>query len=314
MSAPAAADHRLHSHVELDAERVSDMLAPLLVGRAVAEVVRLDGGLVNTLFRVTLVDDTRLALRVHVGGMDAFERERRVLAALTGRVVVPHVLLTNASLERCDHPYLAYDWIDGITLNECRREHGQQALLQLAESLGDVLARIAACAVGGLGAIEVASRLTQALCRLEQGRARARLGANVADALRARLHREKSTLRELERHAGFLHGDFSGRNTLARNEEGRWSVSGIVDWESASSGCVLWDVGSLFRYSARYSGAFADLFERGYRAAGGTLPDGWRRAARLLDATRLVAILDEDRELSDVFSECRELIDALLDE
>jgi hypothetical protein len=77
-------------------------------------------------------------------------------------------------------------------------------------------------------------------------------------------------------------------------------------------GSGLWDVGSLFRYPRRYSPEFRAEFERGYRAARGELPDDWWPAARLLDSTRLVAILAEPQELPSVFAECRELIAAIV--
>jgi hypothetical protein len=88
----------------------------------------------------------------------------------------------------------------------------------------------------------------------------------------------------------------------------------LIDWEAAFSGSQLWDVGSLFRYSQRYTETFRQGFERGYRDAGGALPEDWLRTARLLDATRQVATLNEERELPVVFAECRELIEAMLTE
>ncbi len=84
-----------------------------------------------------------------------------------------------------------------------------------------------------------------------------------------------------------------------------WQVSGLLDREAAACGATLWDVGSLFRYSHRYGVEFREGFARGYRAAGGTLPEDWWRTARLLDATRLVAILDGEALLTEVFAECR---------
>lgn len=42
------------------------------------------------------------------------------------------------------------------------------------------------------------------------------------------------------------------------------------------------------------------------------MPEGWWRIARLLDSTRLVEILNEERELPVVFAECRELIEVVM--
>jgi hypothetical protein len=54
--------------------------------------------------------------------------------------------------------------------------------------------------------------------------------------------------------------------------------------------------------------------ERGYCDAGGALPEDWLRTARLLDATRQVATMNEERELPVVFAECCELIEAVVTE
>ncbi|MBO0721673.1 MAG: hypothetical protein J2P41_12670 [Blastocatellia bacterium] len=64
----------------------------------------------------------------------------------------------------------------------------------------------------------------------------------------------------------------------------------------------------MFRNSPDYSETFCQLFERGYRGAGKTLPDIWLRTARLLDTTIQVSTLNEGLERPVVLPECRELI------
>jgi Ser/Thr protein kinase RdoA (MazF antagonist) len=112
---------------------------------------------------------------------------------------------------------------------------------------------------------------------------------------------------------GLVHGDCNGRNVLVggTGAESRW-IAGILDWESAFLGGRLWDIGSLFRYSRRYRPDFRDRFVQGYESMGVGLPRDWWLLARLLDSTRLVAILDEDRSLPMVFAECRTLIRELV--
>ena len=68
----------------------------------------------------------------------------------------------------------------------------------------------------------------------------------------------------------------------------------------------------MFRYATRYSPSFRDSFGAGYRSAGGVLPDEWWIVARLIDVTRLVRILNEDRELPSVFSDCRMIAEHLM--
>jgi hypothetical protein len=103
----------------------------------------------------------------------------------------------------------------------------------------------------------------------------------------------------------------SSKQAGAATEDREWEISGVIDWETAATGSALWDIGSLFCYARRYFPEFRELFVQGYRAGSGELPPDWCRTARLLDAVRLVAILNEERELLGVFAECRELIESV---
>ncbi|HEX2078894.1 MAG TPA: aminoglycoside phosphotransferase family protein [Longimicrobium sp.] len=325
LDAPPAADPRCHPLVELDRGQVQAMLRPLLGGSRLRAVSRVEGGLVNTTYRVTAgAEDTAYAVRVYAAGPAAFEAEGRRLSALAGRLSVPQVLLADPGGRRCPHPFVVYRWIEGITLNGFRRQASAGELLALAEPLGRLAARVAgtrledadlAGGMGGLPAVRIAAELEHAENRLRTGPARERLGGTLADGLRECLAAEGPRLHALERTCGLLHGDFGGRNILVNaGKTGRWEISGLLDWESAARGAVLWDVGSFFRYSRRYSPGFRDRFAGGYRAEGGELGRGWWRAARLLDATRLVRILGEERELPNVFAECRDLVGSLLED
>jgi aminoglycoside phosphotransferase (APT) family kinase protein len=109
-----------------------------------------------------------------------------------------------------------------------------------------------------------------------------------------------------------VHGDLGGRNVLVQRAAAeRWRISGVIDWEATSTGSPLIDIGSLFRYSSRFDPEFRTAFERGYREADGTLPEGWLLTARLLDATWLVDTLDEPREFPGVYADCRMLLATL---
>lgn len=307
-------DPRPHPVIVLNADQLRAMLRPLLGSARLREVRRVEGGLVNTIYRVTADGDgAAYAVRIYAGAQTAFDRERRLLAALSGRLPVPEVLLADPG-ESCGHPFLVYRWIQGVTLNDFRRRAVPGELDALAEPLGTLAARIAGVRPEELPAVEVpaidvAAELEFAERQLRSGPARVRLGETLADGLRERLAAAEPDLLALDGSRGVLHGDFGGRNILVRaGKAGAWEIGGLLDWEAAAHGAALWDVGSLFRYPWRYSAEFRDGFARGYRAAGGELGSGWWQAARLLDATRLVRILSEERELPDVFAECRDLI------
>lgn len=316
-------DPRCHPLIDLSLRHIETMLRPVSGGARLREAVRVEGGLVNTTYRVTTDGGGAVyALRVYAAGRPAFEIEHRLLPVLAAALPVPEPVFADASGTVCAHPYLVYRWIEGITLNECRRLGAPETFLTLAEPLGRLLARIAGLHfpdtlhgtqhTGQRPSIRVAAMLERAEEQLRAGRARERLGGALADSLRDCLNSRAPALRALERADGLVHGDCGGRNILVRaGAGGGWEISGLIDWEGAAAGCAWWDVGSLFRYPRRYSPEFRTLFARGYGAAGGRLPPDWWRVVRLLDCVRVVAILDEERELPGVFAECGELIGLL---
>lgn len=312
-----SADARCLPPVELELGQIQHMLAPVLAGAEVVSVERRDDGLVNTVYRVLLAaPQSALALRIYASGIEAAEKERRILERVSMRLPVPGVLLAGAEAAGAPHPYVVYRWVDGITLNECRRQFGPDALLSLAEPLGRLLADVAAISVEGdvVSSIDVSAALVRTDARLRDGPARLRLGGTLADALRDRLETAASRLEDSDCRRGLVHGDFGARNVVVAPTDGAWRVAALLDWEHAFTGATLWDIGSLFRYARRYSSTFRDRLELGYRSAGGVLPGDRYRIARLLDATRLVGILSEERDLPSVFGECRDLIDALMRE
>jgi aminoglycoside phosphotransferase (APT) family kinase protein len=317
-------DPRCLPLIEVELDQLQSLFSAALKGAAIASVELVEGGLTNTLYRITPVDGgVSLCLRIFAAGRLPWERELKILALVSSSLPVPEVLLADCGGAEFGHPYLIYRWIDGIMLNKFRRQMSPVALLSVAEPLGRLLASMASFSLAdGLNdalndvleakpPIEVLlSANEEALMR---GLARKRLGAALADAMCSRFDASAVRLCELDRAASLVHGDLGWRNILvAPAEDGGWRISGLIDWEVAFSGSSLWDVGSLFRYSRRYSETFCQSFERGYRDAGGALPDDWLRTARLLDATIQVATLNEEHERPIVLAECRELIEAMV--
>ena len=270
---------RVFPPIETDAAPV---IAELVSG-AIVRSELVGGGLTNTLRRIELADGRVLGVKQYVLGR-SFATEGAALRVLARVIPVPRIVYT---LDRV----IAYRWIDGITLNECRRRD-RSAFARLAEPLGELL--------GTLARITRPAKpidLAPALAQLGSGRAQARLGGELAEGLRQLLEAER-----FDDPACFAHGDFGGRNVIVA--PGLDRIAGVIDWEAAGAGSMLRDAGSLFRYVSRYDAAFVAAFARGH----GALPDGWLRRARLLDTTRLVATLAEDRELPEVHGDLRALI------
>jgi aminoglycoside phosphotransferase (APT) family kinase protein len=317
-------DARCLPLIEVELDQLQSMLFPVLKGAAIAGVERVEGGLTNTLYRITPADGSvSLCLRIFAAGRLSWETELKILSLVSASLPVPEPLLADCGGADCGYPYLVYRWIEGIMLNEFRKQMSPAALLSVAEPLGRLLANVASFSfAGGFNGvlndvlavkppIEVLlSANEEALLR---GLARKRLGAALADAICSRFDAGAVCLCELDCSPRLVHGDLGWRNILvAPAEDGGWRISGLIDWEAAFSGSSLWDVGSVFRYSRRYSETFCQRFERGYRDAGGALPNDWLRTARLLDAILHIAALNEEQGRQVVFSECRGLIEAMV--
>jgi aminoglycoside phosphotransferase (APT) family kinase protein len=269
-----------------------------LVGGEIANIERITGGLTNTIHRVERTNGDVLAVK-HYADRDGFDTELVTLTLLHTTLPVPHIVHVDD-----DRRALVYRWIEGVTLNEYRRTIG--AIDHFAEPLGSILAWLAR--TDATESYELSPILASAHRQLASGRARERLGGDLADAMRRTFDRYEQ--RMAWGAVCLVHGDFSGRNVLVEDQ----TITGVIDWEATTTGSPLADIGSLFRYGTRYDDGFRAAFARAYCGAGGDLPDDWFLTARVLDATWLVDTLDETRDLDAVFADCRSLIAALTDE
>lgn len=275
-----------------------------LVGQPVVRAEPVDGGLSNTIFRVTTPNAQRYVVKVHAGGEQTYSDEVATITKLAGILPVPEIVRADP-VRRA----IVYRWIDGITLDECRRKQPPAAYASLAEPLGRFLAWLAT--FDWQGRWDVAPYVEDALRLLASARPRERLGAPLADALRRTF--EAAAPRLAWGRPCLSHGDLGPRNMIVQHAMGaRWRIGGVIDWEAAACASPLVDIGSVFRYTQRYDAAFVEDFARGYREADGDLPEDWLRTARVVDALWLIEMLDEPRELPGVYADCRMLLAKLV--
>lgn len=294
-------DPRIYPLIDVSHEQLR-----ALVGAPITIVERVEGGLTNTIHKVRLAGGETLAVKHYAGGVDSFGAELATLTLLHGTLPVPDVVHADEAA-----PVIVYKWIEGITLNDLRKAGPPEAFASIAEPLGRLLAWLAR--TDATEPFELTQILEKCYAQLTAGRARERLGAPLADAIRKGLEAAEPAMSWGT--VCLSHGDLGGRNLIVQQATGdRWRISGVIDWEATTTGSPLADLGSLFRYAHRYDPSWVDAFERGYREADGVLPDGWLRIARLLDATWQIDTLDEPRELPGVFADCKQLIARLATE
>jgi aminoglycoside phosphotransferase (APT) family kinase protein len=274
-----------------------------VVGGKVARIEPVDGGLTNTIHKVTRESGEVFGVKHYAGGRDWFDTELTTLTLLHGTLPVPEIV-------HVDDKKLAivYRWIEGITLHELRKQGNKDAFSGLAEPLGRVLAMVSQS--DAIEPFDLTSILEKTYAQLADGWAAKRMGRPLAEALRKELEAAEPAMA-----FGMVclsHGDLGHRNVLVHHSGARWRINGIIDWETTTTGSPLFDIGSFFRYADRVDHGFRIAFEDGYRDAGGRLPEGWFLTSRLLDSIWLVDVLADDPELPEVHSDMRRLLARLV--
>lgn len=252
-------------------ERASPLIetdaAPVIAeleGSTIVRSERISTGRTNVLRRVALADGRVLGVKQYARGR-CYAIEGAAMRELADVLPVPEIVCTLDCV-------IAYRWIDGPALGATPLTSFPGLAVPLGRLLGALSRRIRE-------APPVALAPTRA--RLAQGRARDLLGEPLADALADLLAAQR-----FDEPPCAVHGNLVGDNVIAAPAFD--GIAGIVDWEATTTGSPLHDVGAVFRYP--HDAAFIAAFERAH----GNLPVDWLRRARLLDATRLVAMLDHD--------------------
>jgi Ser/Thr protein kinase RdoA (MazF antagonist) len=180
------------------------------------------------------------------------------------------------------------EWSEGHRLEAVANKLAATALVDLAREIGTVLAGIHGTTFtkGGFldGELNVLSfppgiggGLPELLETLLGERGKVRLGPDLTQALMAFARREPNLGASWPGPPSLTHADFGGSNILVRIDESAARVAAVIDWEFAFSGSPMMDLGNLLRPPLGDLPNFEDSVARGYRSAGGVLPDGWRR-------------------------------------
>ena len=309
---------RRHPFFELAPAELEQLVSRALPGAGVVDARPLTAGLRNTNYRIELAGGAAAVLRLYVSDPEACGREAAVLAAMAGRVPAPRVLYYDAT---ASPPFALLEWLEGLPLHEVLDGAGADAALELAAVCGCALARIHSRhfpAPGFLGPeMSVVRRMpawAPAVLATLDGAVEERLGPELAAAVRRTVESAASELDAVWSDAVLVHADYKPWNLLVRREtpgsaagpEGvalrsseeapadrdhTWQLAGVLDWEFACAGCRLIDFATFLRDEEARPAGFGETFASAYRAAGGTLPNEWRRLTRLVDLLNLMQLL-----------------------
>ncbi|MGW8666331.1 phosphotransferase [Streptomyces niveus] len=284
-----------------------------LPGVGITGVSALKGGSTNEMLLLTTVTGRneryeRYVLRRHRPSETRTRRntcavEAALLRRVAATVPVADLVATDPYGHATGVPLLLYRHVEGVPLDALlARRPGAADAAELGAAVGETLARISLVEVAGPGhfhdeTLTPAGRAsdTELLPFVERCLDSARPGCPLtaadADALRGLAARTAHQVAAVRGHDRLVHHDFNPKNVLVSQENGRWRVGAVLDWEQAFSGSPLYDVGNMLRFAHLYPPQFADGFVAGCRNGDGLLRPGWRALSRALDLFTLADIL-----------------------
>jgi len=296
---------RAYEPVDLSLETLSEMVAPVFAPRTIVKAELLSGGLANTNYKVT-VSGLREAfvVRVYTRDPSACAREVDIYLRVRGVVPTPTLLYVDTEGARLGHPYTLASFVEGAPMTQALASGDGELIGQAGYAAGWTLALLGHFTFPEPG--EFGPELTIARPRLggaegflaylepllTAGRARTRLGYELANRVWTFAREHAPLLDATAGEAKLVHADYKATNLLLREEAGRLAMAAVLDWEFACAGAPIFDMGILLRNDRELDPAFAGEFARGFTEAGGALPADWRRMARMADLVNLVTFLD----------------------
>ena len=302
---------------------IAGLLHRALPGHTVRSCAAMTGGLINAMYRVEVEGfEDPLVLRFYARDRTACQKEVDLHRLIAGSVPVPEILYAATSEQEGVAPHVLMRWVKGLTFRQLKARHKAPEIAEAARSIGETLAHIASFEFASPGRIGAGLAIGAPLLEPNHGAAefvesclrspetQRRLEAPLRDRVREFIWRWAPAMDPLGEERRLVHSDFGFSNLLVDRVDGRWRVSGVIDWEFAFSGPPLVDVGHMMRYERRGQPRVEPWFSEGFRAGGGTLPPDWRELARAVDLMALCEFFTRPELPESIVPELVELIAA----
>jgi aminoglycoside phosphotransferase (APT) family kinase protein len=281
----------------LTPSELTRLVQPAFPGQSVTTSELASGGLANTNIRLELSAHPRpvlLRLYSRDSNLDTAPmpevaaKEAALHRLLAQKLPVPRVIFAAPDNPVTGHAYMLRDWSYGQRLEVVAQKQTPAVLVELARETGTVLAGIHRVTFPESGFLDgqlsvvpfppgIGEGLPELLETLLGERGKERLGLELARALMAFAEREPNLGASWPGPPSLTHGDFGGSNILVCIDELGARVEAVIDWEFALSASPMMDLGNLLRPPLGELPGFEEAVANGYRAAGGVLPDDWRR-------------------------------------
>ena len=281
----------------------------------------ISGGCANINSKITINgSETPYILRVYLRDKDAAYREQNLALLLKKILPIPEIYFIG-NLDH--HQFAITEFRTGISLRDYLLDSNPSQMEQLMTEVGKILATIQNIHFASSGffgkdlylqePITQTSYINYAKTCLDHSTVAETLGQDVISKIKTVLRKYASLLpNETDNH--LVHGDFDPANLLIAQLNGRWQISGVLDWEFAFSGSFLQDMANMLRYAHQMPLTYEAAFLSGLQKGNVTLPENWRLRTHLLNLLALLDCLTRARPLEcpNQSKDIRELINHIL--
>ena len=306
---------------------VQRLIARVFPRQRVAGHEVLTGGLINTNLKIHFAGNFKpVVLRIYRDGPAACQKEVGIYNLIHRGIPVAKIIHAEPDEVDGSPSFAVLEYVEGLTFQQLKRSNNLAAIAQAAASAGETLARIGHFQFPAPGDLLVDGELVvgnkfidgpdpipRLLARfLASPNLQRRAEPDLIERLHDFVWSSAALLPDLETERSLVHNDYGNRNILVREQNGKWEVVAILDWELAISGSPLLDVGHFLRYEHHVQPLREPHFSRAFVEHGGRLPDNWPLVVKLIDLTALVECLTHDDLPGDAQKELFQLIDATL--
>ena len=308
-------------------QAVRQLLAKVFPRKTLRNCELLSGGLINTNLKISFDSpDEPVVLRVYRDGAGVCRKEVAIHSLIKRAIPVADILYAEPNDDSISFAILQF--VNGLTFQQLKRTGDISAIEQASRSVGKTLAAIGQFTFPKSGrlladdsnVLEVGPAFTsgpdpiQQLVDkfLESVTCRERLGRELMNEVNEFFSFWSARLPDLDKQPTLVHNDFGDRNILVHEQDGKWEVAAVLDWELAFSGSPLLDVGRFLRYEKLNAPLRQPFFSESFVQHGGQLPENWRQIVRVIDITGILECLTQIDLPADVELEVIGLIKATL--
>lgn len=215
----------------LSVDGIEQLLASWLANRRVVTAELLDGGLMNSNYRLHLSGAPEVCvLRICDRDPAACGREVAVLRLLHGSIPVPEVFYACLTPTPNAAAYAVLSFVEGMSLYDLHKEGDAESVNEASYDIGRVLPGLAHFEFSRVGPVSNAALINQLM---EAPLFEARVGRELRERIQGFAQAHERRVAEVASKPTLVHGDFNSRNVLVQETKRGWRLSGILDWEFA---------------------------------------------------------------------------------